>query len=295
MIRFGPAGIPLSCKGRTLRDGINEVHNLGLTALEIQMIRDNVMQVYPEEDDVGITIKDFISGPGMAVEIIRDDEPIADPDMPIEEDDIVICMTSGIADSFGELYDIGDIAKREDISISLHTPYYIDLASNNDLTYRCFDTLRYAGIITNALGGSVVTTNLGIYSKNVDLDEADANIYDNVANLMDWWKENNLKPKLGIEITGQEETFGSLEQVLDICENIDGLVPVVNWTNHYCRRSKERFKLWGVSDSEDPKDEQEDFQYVIDQVGPMCDGKIHSLFSGVEHYEWKNVRLSPIR
>ena len=35
MIRFGPAGIPLSCKGRTLKDGIEDVHNLSLSALEI--------------------------------------------------------------------------------------------------------------------------------------------------------------------------------------------------------------------------------------------------------------------
>ena len=26
MIRFGPAGIPLSCKGRTIRDGIEDIH-----------------------------------------------------------------------------------------------------------------------------------------------------------------------------------------------------------------------------------------------------------------------------
>ena len=41
MIRFGPAGIPLSCKGRTLQDGIEDVHNLSLSALEIQMVRDS--------------------------------------------------------------------------------------------------------------------------------------------------------------------------------------------------------------------------------------------------------------
>ncbi|HEV2167190.1 MAG TPA: endonuclease IV, partial [Thermoplasmata archaeon] len=41
MIRFGPAGIPLSCKGRTLRDGIADVHHLGLSALEVQFIKVN--------------------------------------------------------------------------------------------------------------------------------------------------------------------------------------------------------------------------------------------------------------
>ena len=39
MIRFGPAGIPLSCKGRTIRDGIEDVHALGLHCMEIQLVR----------------------------------------------------------------------------------------------------------------------------------------------------------------------------------------------------------------------------------------------------------------
>ena len=39
MIRFGPAGIPLSCKGRTIRDGIEDIHALGLHSMEIQLVR----------------------------------------------------------------------------------------------------------------------------------------------------------------------------------------------------------------------------------------------------------------
>ena len=39
MIRFGPAGIPLSCKGRTIRDGIEDIHALGLHCMEIQLVR----------------------------------------------------------------------------------------------------------------------------------------------------------------------------------------------------------------------------------------------------------------
>jgi deoxyribonuclease-4 len=50
MIRFGPAGIPLSCKGRTLRDGIEDVHGLGLNAMEVQMVRVNVIERFPDEE-----------------------------------------------------------------------------------------------------------------------------------------------------------------------------------------------------------------------------------------------------
>ncbi|RLF15681.1 MAG: endonuclease IV, partial [Thermoprotei archaeon] len=40
MIRIGPAGIPLSCKGRTNKDGVIYVKKvLDLNAMEIQLIR----------------------------------------------------------------------------------------------------------------------------------------------------------------------------------------------------------------------------------------------------------------
>ena len=91
MIRFGPAGIPLSCKGRTLKDGIEDVHNLSLTAMEIQMVRARTTPVYPEDEEIGLTIKDI---EGLIVEIIRDGESITDPNEPIEEDDELIMMTS---------------------------------------------------------------------------------------------------------------------------------------------------------------------------------------------------------
>ncbi|HLB67537.1 MAG TPA: endonuclease IV, partial [Thermoplasmata archaeon] len=52
MIRFGPSGIPLSCKGRTLRDGIEDIHNLGLTAMEVQLVRVNLNERYAGDEDI---------------------------------------------------------------------------------------------------------------------------------------------------------------------------------------------------------------------------------------------------
>ena len=69
MIRFGPAGIPLSCKGRTLRDGIEDVHSLGLTAMEVQMLRINAMERFPDDDEIGLSPLEIETD--LVVEIIR--------------------------------------------------------------------------------------------------------------------------------------------------------------------------------------------------------------------------------
>ena len=280
MIRFGPAGIPLSCKGRTLKDGIEDVHNLGLTAIEIPMVRAGTVERYPEEEEVGMCLMDLKDG--LVVEIIRDDVPICDPREPVEDDDVLVMMASGVADSYASLIPIGNMARRLDVKVSMHTPYYMDLGSNNGLTERCLNNIRHAGIITNALGGDIVVTNLGIYNDPDNADETDANIIENVSAIMDWWKDAGIKTDLGIEITGRQEAYGSLEQVLSLCEEVDGIVPVINFPRHHSRTKGSLITA-------------NDFTELIESAEPYCKGNVHTLFSGVEHSDGNERRLTPIK
>ena len=38
-VRLGPAGVPLSCKGRTVVEGIDDIIALGLDTMELQPVR----------------------------------------------------------------------------------------------------------------------------------------------------------------------------------------------------------------------------------------------------------------
>ena len=271
MIRFGPAGIPLSCKGRTLEDGIEDVHNLSLGALEIQLVRAGAYTRPPEDEEVGMTIKDIEED--FVIEILRDGESVCDPDEPIEEDDDLVYMPSGVASTFGDLYPIGEMAKRLDVNMSIHTPYYMDLGSDDELCMEC---------IMNALDGDIVVTSLGLYDGKRDPEDIEDHIYGNVADLMDWWHGNGLKPRLGIEITGQQDVFGSLDQVLDICEQIDGLTPVINFSHLHSRTNGSLIEM-------------DDFLNVLEMVEPMSDGRIHTAFAGVDYLDGNERRLTPIK
>jgi len=280
MIRFGPAGIPLSCKGRTLKDGIEDVHNLSLNALGIQMVRAGVYGRYPSEDEVGMRIRDIKDD--FVVELERDGELISDPETIVEDEDGLIFMPSGITSNFGELYGIGEIAKRLDVNISLHTPYYMDLGSNNEMTASCMDSIRRAATIVNALDGEIVVTSLGLYTGKIPEEEIDANIEENVAEIMGWWKGSKIRPRLGVEITGHQSVYGSLDQVLDLCESVDGIVPVINFPHYHSRTNGSLV-------------EAEDFLELLQLVEPYCKGRIHMSFAGVEHYEGNERRLTPIK
>jgi deoxyribonuclease-4 len=263
-----------------LKDGIEDVHNLGLTAIEIPMVRAGTVERYPEDEEIGMKLGELQDG--LVVEIIRDEMPICDPGESIEEEDLLVMMASGVADSYGSLIPIGNMARRLDVKVSLHTPYYMDLGNDNGLTERCLNNIRHAGIITNALGGNIVVTNLGLYNDPDNTDDTDARIIENVSAVMEWWKDAGIKTDLGIEITGRQEAFGSLEQVFSLCDEVSGLVPVINFPHHHART---RGSLM-TSD---------DFADLIKSVKKYCKKDVHTLFSGVEHNDGNEKRLTPIK
>ncbi|MBO7352513.1 MAG: TIM barrel protein [Candidatus Methanomethylophilaceae archaeon] len=280
MIRFGPAGIPLSCKGRTLQNGIEDVHNLSLSAMEIQMVRSSAYARPPDDEEIGLTLKEIEEG--FVLEIVRDGELIVDPDEPIEVDDDLIYMPSGVSDTYGDLFWTNEMAKRLDVNLSIHTPFYMDLGSNNDLTENCMDSIRHAALILNALGGDVVVTSLGVYDGKTDREEIDENILNNVADIMDWWQGNGLTPRLGVEVTGQEDVFGSLDQILDLCDQIPGVIPVLNFSHLHSRTNGSLLDV-------------DDFLNVLEQVDSYSDGRIHTAFAGVEYSDGNEKRLTPIK
>jgi len=81
MIRFGPSGIPLSCKGRTPRDGVEDVHNLGLNSIELQFVRVNVEERYAHENEFGMRRREVVGQ--IIVDILREQAPEAPAPKPV--------------------------------------------------------------------------------------------------------------------------------------------------------------------------------------------------------------------
>ncbi|MEF8832049.1 MAG: endonuclease IV, partial [Candidatus Thermoplasmatota archaeon] len=128
MIRFGPSGIPLSCKGRTLEDGIKDVHKLGLNAFEVQFLRPKVRTRPVEEEEVGLKAKEVIG-----VNKGRDyrDIFVEDLDKELERGDMLHSITGGVAEEFHKFPRLARLSKELDIDMSLHTPYYIELSEKD--------------------------------------------------------------------------------------------------------------------------------------------------------------------
>jgi deoxyribonuclease-4 len=285
MIRFGPSGIPLSCKGRTLRDGIEDIHNLGLSAMEVQLVRVNLNERFATEDDVGLTPREV---PGeLVVQIGRKEErkevPISSLQEKIEKGDVLYSLASGVAKDYLELQELGQLARELDIELSLHTPYYMDLADADGLAEKSVQSITWAGLLAQAMQSSIVVTHLGMFG-DLSPKEALDRIQKNLRTVRDRYRKAKIQARLGIEASGRQEVVGSLDEILKLVKNVKGVVPVINFAHVHAR---------GFGLFKGP----EDFDDVLGKVEKSQeDGHhLHSHFSGVEHAEGNELRYTPIK
>lgn len=283
MIRFGPAGIPLSCKGRTLKDGIEDVHNLGLTAMEAQLVRAHVTERAAEAEEAGVKPKNLTSD--MVIEIIRKkgdkEQVISDLDEPIKMGDTLVSLTSGIARSYPELRGLKEMADELDVELSIHTPYYMDLIGDGELCFRSMDSVKWGGLMARELGASIVVTHMGLYGE-ASPKVAQKKVKERIGGLAKWYKKQGIKVPIGVELSGRQEIFGSLPEVAKLCKEVDGIVPVINFAHYHARES-------GIL--REPKD----FDELLDEVWKHTKGEFYSHFSGVEHEGGNEKRFTSIK
>ena len=285
MIRFGPSGIPLSCKGRTLPDAVKDVHHLGLTALEVQLVRTNLIERYALNDEKGKPA--YEAEEGIIVSVVRGkgkNKKEIPLDQPLEDRDIVMALMSNIVKNYGQLKVIGEVAKELDVKLSVHAPYYVELtgSENNPLTKKTIDSIKWAGLMSKAMDGTIVVTHIGLYGSR-GKKKSYENARSNLKNIMDWYKKNNIDIYLGIEMSGKQEIFGTLEECLGLAKDVPGVLPVVNFP-HYHARTGGSLR------------EKEDFSELLDTIFKVTkDAPIYTHFSGVEHDGGNEKRLTPIK
>jgi len=283
MIRFGPAGIPLSCKGRTLEDGLEDVFNLGLTAMEVQLIRSNILERPPDQEEIGNSPMGLETD--LIIGIRRKDgkhiQLLTDPEETIRTDDVLYTLETGLCHSYRELYEMAEYARKHDIQLSVHSNYYVDLSGKAEMIQRSKNNLMWAGLIANALNACVVVTQLGFYGSRGKKAGSEA-IVSNLRDIRDWWNRNRIRPPIGLETSGRQEIFGSVDEITDAVRRIKGTVPVINFAHVHSREG-------GSLRTED------DFEVVIGKALKAGHGFLYTSFSGVEYTGNNEIRLTPIK
>ena len=234
-LKLGPAGVTLSCKGRTIVEGMDDITVLGLDAMEVQTVR----TIQPQH--------------------------------------------------FDQYWQAGILSWKSDFEMNMHGPYYAELLGSKrerNRTLTKMETSLQAGKIVNARH---LTFHVGPYGEYEPGDEANEQVANVMAGVVDrvrevWGDEeeeedysafpwvHEAEPSLvGIETSGRQELWGTVEEVLEVCNHVEGTVPVLNM-GHIHARGHGRLRT------------SEDYAELFEQARKTYGGStFYCHFAGVEH------------
>ena len=281
MIRFGIAGIPLTSKGRTFIESIEDAHNLGLNALEVQLLRVNVEE-RPSLEYSGMRPDDVETS--IIVDVLRQNEDGnyvgVGIDTIIEEDDIVQELFWNMARNYDDLYDGKDLAKELDVQLSMHSPYYMDLIDGGEIADKSYNHLKWSLIIGKAMGAKRVINHTGFYKSNKkeSLKKA-VEVYTDIS--------SNFSPKkgypyIGVETSGKSEIFGTVNEVISIAKKVKNVEPILNFPHVHSITGGSLIEI-------------KDFEALISEFKKYAKGDLYTEFSGVEYQDNNETKLTAIK
>jgi deoxyribonuclease-4 len=141
----------------------------------------------------------------------------------------------------------GEEAKRNDILVSIHSSYFINLLGEKQIVEESKRRLIAASTAANWMDAYVVVCHAGYYGQNSKTEALQKAIiaFKDVVNTL---RERGIdKVKLGPETLGRHSQFGTLDEILTLCQEVEQLQLVIDWSHLHARgggalRSAQDFK-----------------------------------------------------
>lgn len=215
-VRFGPAGRPLSYKGKT-EEVCNYINEIGLDAFEYQ-------------------------------------------------------ATYGVKIKKQSALKLKDNALKNNVLVSIHAPYYINLCSQKDETIKnSIKRLIQSANAASWLDAYRIVFHMGFYTK-YSKAKAMEKCKNAIAELLEKCESTGIKNyTFAPETTGKKSQFGSLEELIHICQTFDNFAPTVDFAHMHARSG-------GTIKS------KEDYLKIFDKIEDVIGlSTLHSHFTKIEY------------
>ncbi len=176
-----------------------------------------------------------------------------------------IAFTHGIYMSLQTAKELGKVARDLDLELSIHVPYYINLASESkkiieESKKRIMDSLE-RGIM---MGATVVTAHAGYYGK--DKERSTRMIFEACREITKNIEEKGWNIDFGLETMGKQKSWGALDEIIEACKKLKNLTPYLDQAHLYAVRGG-----------------QIDYKEIFDKLEVLKLIKYHSHFSGIRY------------
>tara|TARA_B100000941_G_scaffold150479_1_gene106626 strand:- start:604 stop:1731 length:1128 start_codon:yes stop_codon:yes gene_type:complete len=200
---------------------------------------------------------------------------------------------------FEQYWQAGVLANKTEFEMNIHGPYYSELLGNRVERGRSLTKIESTLQAAKTINARHITLHAGHYGEmgrgqaaNEQLANVFAGIVDRVHEI--WhddediypvfpWLKDGTPSKIGIETSGRQELWGSLEEVLEVVNHVEGTVPVLNIAHIHSR---------GHGSMRTSEDYGEMFDLVRETIGTK---EFYCHFSGVEHRTGNAMHYTQIK
>ncbi len=132
--------------------------------------------------------------------------------------------------------EVGKVAEENNVQLSIHAPYYINLGSEKIFVIRASEKRIIDSVERAAhMKAKIVAIHAGYYGK-FTAEETFQRIKKSLQEIRATMKEKNLKNVLlGLETTGKEKQWGTLEEILRMCKEVEGCYPYIDWAHLFVK------------------------------------------------------------
>ncbi|RLF89111.1 endonuclease IV [Thermococci archaeon] len=170
--------------------------------------------------------------------------------------------------------EIYEKSKEERVRLSVHAPYYINLASDDEkVIEKSKERIKSSCLAAHWMGASPVVVHAGYYSKRLGKKGTYSLIRKSLSEVLEDLNSSGITDvKIGIETMGKQKSFGTLDEVISLSSELEGVVPVIDFAHIHSRTNG------GIRS-------REDYSSILDKLEEVLEegvaGHIH--FTCVEY------------
>jgi deoxyribonuclease-4 len=145
----------------------------------------------------------------------------------------------GLRTSEEKAKQIGYLARHNNITMSMHAAYYINIASKDaQIRERSRQRLIKALKFAPLMNVKRIVFHPGTYG-GLSPEESHLVIRDSLQSI--WEEAGHLGngALLAPEIAGKLSMFGSVDQIIKLCQDVEGCIPTIDWAHLYARSQGE--------------------------------------------------------
>jgi deoxyribonuclease IV len=144
-------------------------------------------------------------------------------------------FVQGVRMKSAEAVRVGQTAAQNNVRLSVHAPYFINLnARESEKVSASQQRIFQAAFIAGQLGARSVVFHAAFYLGDPP-EQVFQTVKKNLAEVLARLRENNIKVMLRPEVTGKGSQFGTLDEVLSLSQELEGVAPCIDFSHWHAR------------------------------------------------------------